>query len=130
VLTPYDLQGFFTVSPIPNAHDLISRMLALILDESDKDRNFVSFSKSDDIILIVSNMGGLSVLELSRYTFDPLLFPLSRTLRLTCSPPFLQTRPSTRFTLSSMLRDLRSLSGYTPAPTSRRSTPRVSVFHS
>jgi triose/dihydroxyacetone kinase / FAD-AMP lyase (cyclizing) len=43
-------------------------MLAQMLDPSDKDRNFLSVSKVDKTVLLVNNLGGVSVLELGGIT--------------------------------------------------------------
>lgn len=57
-------QGAFVVSPQPNSKDLIARMLKLMLDKEDKERAFVHFNAGDSIVLLVNNMGGMSVLEM------------------------------------------------------------------
>jgi dihydroxyacetone kinase len=45
-------------------------MLAQLLDTSDKDRNYLSISKSDKIVLLVNNLGGVSPLELGGITTE------------------------------------------------------------
>lgn len=45
-------------------------MLAQLLDSSDKDRNYLSISKSDKIVLLVNNLGGVSPLELGGITTE------------------------------------------------------------
>lgn len=55
--------------------ELVSIMLTRMLDADDADRHFVSFQKSDQAVLLVNNLGGLSVLELGgivRETTDQL----------------------------------------------------------
>lgn len=47
---------------------LVKKMLAQMLDPSDKDRNFLSVSKDDKTVLLVNNLGGVSVLELGGIT--------------------------------------------------------------
>jgi dihydroxyacetone kinase len=47
---------------------LVKKMLAQMLDPSDKDRNFLNVSKDDKTILLVNNLGGVSVLELGGIT--------------------------------------------------------------
>lgn len=47
---------------------LVKTMLAHCLDASDKDRNFVNISESDQVVLLVNNLGGVSVLELGGIT--------------------------------------------------------------
>jgi dihydroxyacetone kinase len=43
---------------------LVTKMLKQLLDASDKDRAFLDINKSDDVVLLVNNLGGVSVLEL------------------------------------------------------------------
>jgi len=47
---------------------LVKKMLAQMLDPNDKDRNFLSVSKEDKTVLLVNNLGGVSVLELGGIT--------------------------------------------------------------
>jgi len=47
---------------------LVKKMLAQMLDPSDKDRNFLSVSKEDKTVLLLNNLGGVSVLELGGIT--------------------------------------------------------------
>lgn len=49
----------------PSGPDLIKEMLGLLLNKDDKERNFVSFEKDDDPVLIINNLGGMSNVELS-----------------------------------------------------------------
>lgn len=53
--------------------DLIKIMLAQLLDPNDKDRAFVSISRSDNIVLFMNNLGGLSMLELAGVTAEAAL---------------------------------------------------------
>lgn len=39
-------------------------MLKLLLDKEDKERAFVHYNAGDSIVLLVNNMGGMSVLEM------------------------------------------------------------------
>ena len=43
---------------------LVKTMLAQLLDQADKDRAFINVQKGEDVVLLVNNLGGLSVLEL------------------------------------------------------------------
>src|SRR5262249_13660007 len=43
---------------------LVRKMLAQMLDPSDMDRNFLNVSRDDTTVLLVNNLGGVSVLEL------------------------------------------------------------------
>ncbi|KAJ4305604.1 dihydroxyacetone kinase Dak1 [Kalmusia sp. IMI 367209] len=47
---------------------LVKTMLSHCLDRSDKDRNFLDISEKDDMVLLVNNLGGVSVLELGGIT--------------------------------------------------------------
>ena len=47
---------------------LVKKMLKRMLDQSDADRNFIQISSSDKIVLLVNNLGGVSVLELGGIT--------------------------------------------------------------
>lgn len=50
--------------------DLIKIILSQLLDPNDKDRAFVPISKSDQIILFINNLGGVSMLELAGITAE------------------------------------------------------------
>ncbi|GAB7355735.1 hypothetical protein MBLNU459_g6427t3 [Dothideomycetes sp. NU459] len=60
--------GLLEVSPIPSADDLVTDLLRYLLDPSDKDRAFCSFSSSDDVALLINNFGGVSNFELEALT--------------------------------------------------------------
>lgn len=47
---------------------LVKTMLAHCLDPADKDRNFLQLSANDQVVLLVNNLGGVSVLELGGIT--------------------------------------------------------------
>lgn len=53
---------------IPPPDELIQSLLRYLLDETDKDRAFVSFSPEDEVALLINNFGGLSTLELEALT--------------------------------------------------------------
>ena len=48
----------------------VKTMLKYMLDPSDKDRGFFNVSKSDDTVLLVNNLGGVSVLEMGGITAE------------------------------------------------------------
>jgi dihydroxyacetone kinase len=48
---------------MPSPEDVIKEMLNYLLDPSDTDRAFVSFSPTDNVVMLVNNFGGLSNLE-------------------------------------------------------------------
>ncbi|KAF2005572.1 dihydroxyacetone kinase [Amniculicola lignicola CBS 123094] len=47
---------------------LVKTMLSHCLDTSDKDRNFLEITSSDEVVLLVNNLGGVSPLELGGIT--------------------------------------------------------------
>ncbi|KAL5426484.1 hypothetical protein PMIN04_001967 [Paraphaeosphaeria minitans] len=48
--------------------ELVKTMLSYCLAKSDKDRNFLDISDKDEVVLLVNNLGGVSVLELGGIT--------------------------------------------------------------
>lgn len=48
---------------MPSPQDIIKEMLRYLLDPADKDRAFVPFSPSDNVVMLCNNFGGLSNLE-------------------------------------------------------------------
>ncbi|EHK15225.1 uncharacterized protein TRIVIDRAFT_64851 [Trichoderma virens Gv29-8] len=50
--------------------ELVTAMLAQLLDQSDKDRAFLSIKSSDEVVLLVNNLGGVSVLEMGGITTE------------------------------------------------------------
>ena len=50
--------------------ELVKTILKQMLDKNDQDRNFVTFEKSDQIVLFMNNLGGLSMLELAGVTAE------------------------------------------------------------
>lgn len=49
--------------------DLVSKMLSQLLDQSDKDRAFVNVN-SNEVVLMINNLGGVSVLEMGGITAE------------------------------------------------------------
>ncbi|KAF1951169.1 dihydroxyacetone kinase [Byssothecium circinans] len=47
---------------------LVRTMLSHCLNQSDKDRSFLNVSEKDEVVLLVNNLGGVSVLELGGIT--------------------------------------------------------------
>lgn len=68
--------GVKKISPVPSIPELLQTMLPMLISQEDKDRAFVAFEKSDDFVLLVNNLGGLSNLELG-YITDTVLNQLS-----------------------------------------------------
>lgn len=56
-----------TTSDLPGT---VKTMLKYMLDPSDKDRAFLSVSKSDETVLLVNNLGGVSPLEMGGVTAE------------------------------------------------------------
>lgn len=74
--------GVKKVSPIPSVPNLLKSILPMLVDQADKDRAFVDFAKSDDVILVVNNLGGLSNLELG-YITDVVVEQLGENFNIT-----------------------------------------------
>ncbi|KAI9667095.1 MAG: hypothetical protein M1831_001272 [Alyxoria varia] len=75
---PHNEPGYKKISPPPSPEEYIALNLKYILDESDPERGYVHFDKGDEIVLMVSNFGGMSPLELGALT-DELLEQLDKT---------------------------------------------------
>ncbi|GAA5983615.1 hypothetical protein JCM10908_000353 [Rhodotorula pacifica] len=58
--------------PLPSSAELVEKMLAYIIDTTDKERAFLPYAHDgqDEIILLVNNLGGMSELELSSIAND------------------------------------------------------------
>ena len=58
--------GHTRLSPIPPLNKLVDHLLELIMSTSDQERSFLPFKNdgSDEVVLLVNNLGGLSELEL------------------------------------------------------------------
>ncbi len=50
--------------------ELVKTLLAQLLDWKDEDRAFLSINKSEPVVLLINNLGGLSVLELGGVTAE------------------------------------------------------------
>jgi triose/dihydroxyacetone kinase / FAD-AMP lyase (cyclizing) len=61
---PHNEPGYQKISPQPSPQDLIRQILLHLLDENDPDRSYVGFNPVDETILLVSNFGGMSYLEI------------------------------------------------------------------
>ncbi|KAL2214645.1 dihydroxyacetone kinase [Sarocladium strictum] len=61
---PHNEPGYKKLSPAPSASELVQSILKHCLDESDPIRGYVNFAPGDETILLVSNFGGMSNLEL------------------------------------------------------------------
>ncbi|PSK55414.1 Dihydroxyacetone kinase [Elsinoe australis] len=56
--------GLKELSPIPPPEQLVSSLLKYLLDSSDPDRSYVSYSSTDECALLINNFGGMSNFEL------------------------------------------------------------------
>lgn len=61
---PHNEPGYKKLSPVPSASELIKQILMHCLDENDPERGYVKFAPGDETILLVSNFGGMSHLEM------------------------------------------------------------------
>lgn len=50
--------------------ELVKTMLSQLLDQKDQDRAFLKWDKSDQFVLLINNLGGVSTLELSGITAE------------------------------------------------------------
>ncbi|PHH84907.1 hypothetical protein CDD83_1191 [Cordyceps sp. RAO-2017] len=62
---PHNEPGYKKLSPAPAASELVRQLLAHCLDETDPERGYVKFAPGDETMLLVSNFGGLSLLEMA-----------------------------------------------------------------
>jgi len=56
--------GSRRISPVPDLEGLVDEMLGMLLNQDDKDRAYVKIGKEDEVVLMINNLGGTSVLEL------------------------------------------------------------------
>lgn len=61
---PHNEPGYWKLSPAPSAEGLVQKILKYCLDETDPERSYVKFNPGDETVLLVSNFGGMSNLEL------------------------------------------------------------------
>ncbi|KAI0155365.1 glycerone kinase [Hypoxylon sp. FL1284] len=60
---PHNEPGYKKLTPAPSAPDLVKQILTYCLDETDPERGYVHFAPGDETILLLSNFGGMSHLE-------------------------------------------------------------------
>ncbi|OTB02803.1 hypothetical protein M426DRAFT_61611 [Hypoxylon sp. CI-4A] len=90
---PHNEPGYKKLSPVPSASDLVKQILTYLLKEDDPERSYVKFRAGDEAILLLSNFGGLSHLEVGAL-LDELLEQLAaqwslEPVRISCG--FLET---------------------------------------
>lgn len=78
---PHNEPGFHKISPPPSPEELIGRILKNLLDETDENRGYVHFAPGDETMLLVSNFGGMSHLEMGALV-DELLEQLHVTWKI------------------------------------------------
>lgn len=61
---PHNEPGYKKLSPAPTAEGLIKTILTYLLDEADPERGYVKFNPGDETVLLISNFGGMSNLEM------------------------------------------------------------------
>ncbi|KAF7562864.1 hypothetical protein G7046_g1275 [Stylonectria norvegica] len=61
---PHNEPGYMKLSPAPSASELVRQVLKHCLDENDPKRGYVKFSPDDETMLLISNFGGMSHLEM------------------------------------------------------------------
>ncbi|KAI2615721.1 glycerone kinase [Hypomontagnella submonticulosa] len=90
---PHNEPGYKKLSPAPSAQELVNQVLTYCLNEGDPERGYVKFRTGDEAMLLVSNFGGMSHLEMGALV-DELLEQLSANwslepVRISCG--FLET---------------------------------------
>ena len=78
---PHNEPGYKKLSPAPSASELVQSILKHCLDESDPERGYVHFAPGDETMLLISNFGGMSHLELGALV-DEVLEQLSRDWKI------------------------------------------------
>lgn len=61
---PHNEPGYKKLSPAPSPSELVRQVLRHCLDEDDAERGYVKFSPGDETMLLISNFGGMSHLEM------------------------------------------------------------------
>ena len=52
--------GLVRISPTPEPHDLVKRMVKLLIDRTDEDRGFLEVGNGSSVVLMVNNLGSTS----------------------------------------------------------------------
>ncbi len=78
---PHNEPGYKKLSPVPTPQDLVKQILTHCLDEKDPERGYVKFAPGDETMLLVSNFGGMSHLEMGALV-DELLEQLERDWKI------------------------------------------------
>ena len=78
---PHNEPGYKKLSPAPSAPELVASILKHCLDEADPERGYVNFNPGDETILLLSNFGGMSHLEMGALV-DELLEQLAASWKM------------------------------------------------
>lgn len=78
---PHNEPGYKSLSPAPSAEQLVGQILEYCLNEQDPERGYVHFAPGDEVLLLVSNFGGMSNLEMGALA-DELLYQLATTWKI------------------------------------------------
>lgn len=62
--------GCRRISPVPSLESLVEEMLAMLLNQEDKDRAYIKITSKNKVALMVNNLGGTSVLELGAVAME------------------------------------------------------------
>jgi dihydroxyacetone kinase len=60
--------GCHVLNPRPKLDELLAQMLDMLTSSKDADRSYVHFNETSQVVLLVNNLGGTSVLELTAIT--------------------------------------------------------------
>ncbi|KAJ6440552.1 dihydroxyacetone kinase [Purpureocillium lavendulum] len=74
---PHNEPGYKKISPAPTPSELVQSILKHCLDENDPERGYVKFAPGDETMLLISNFGGMSHLEMGALV-DEVLEQLAR----------------------------------------------------
>lgn len=61
-------KGYKKISPVPAPEDLVKTLVAYLTDLSDPDRAYINLEQGDEVVVLVNNFGGMSVLEMGALT--------------------------------------------------------------
>lgn len=75
---PHNEPGYRKLSPAPSAGELVRQILDYCLREDDPERSYVKFRPGDETMLLISNFGGISHLEMGALA-DEVLTQLAST---------------------------------------------------
>lgn len=78
---PHNEPGHQKLSPRPSPSELVRQILTHCLDENDPKRGYVNFRADDEVMVLVSNFGGMSHLEMGALV-DEILDQLAREWKI------------------------------------------------